>query len=72
MNPSEILERFDRDRREVVYPHMRRETAPGLVQHLSLIEDEMKIKWSSFASDELPDAIAAETERARRETRELE
>ena len=57
---EEILEYFDHDRREVVYPHMRREVAPDIVRLLSRIEDEAKIRFSWITPTNLEKRIEQE------------
>ncbi len=69
---EEVLDYFDLDRREVVYPHMRREATPDIVRHLSRMEDEAKIKFSCISPSELEKRIEREINYERSLNRTLE
>lgn len=69
---EEILEYFDHDRREVVYPHMRRDVAPDIVRLLSRIEDEAKIRFSWITPTNLEKRIEQEINYWRDSNRTLE
>jgi len=69
---EEILEYIDHDRREVVYPHMRRDVAPDIVRLISHIEDEAKISFSRIAPANLEKRVEQEINYWRDSNRTLE
>jgi GNAT superfamily N-acetyltransferase len=61
-----LLRSIDEDRQRSVSPNFRRELSHGLVRWCSLIEKEIKIKYSAVPAADLASTVGAEVERSRR------
>jgi hypothetical protein len=60
-----MLRLLDEDRRRSVSPNFRQELSPGVVRWCSLIEKEIKIKYSAVPAADLAGVVEAEVERSR-------
>lgn len=65
MDAETMLKLIDEDRRHVVSPNFRCEVTPFVVRWCSIIEKEIKIKYSAVPETELEPVIAVEVERSR-------
>jgi len=58
MNTQELLTLFDREqRRDIVYPNVRREVTPTVIRHVSLTREQGFVIYSTLDADSVDDAI---------------
>jgi hypothetical protein len=60
-----ILALIDEERQHIVSPNFKQELSPGLVRWCSVIEPEIKIKYSAVPASDLAEVVRSEVERSR-------